>query len=349
MHYSRSIKAAIASTVFGAVTTVGMTAAMAQTELRLHTFVPPGHIIYTTILEPLAEQIAAESNGTLTLTLYPAMQLGGGAPELIRQAVEGTVDMAFSLPGYTSAQFPRTQMIELPSLRAEGMATTELMWDLLEGGYLDPEFDGLKVLALWAADDAGLYTRDKPIRSLDDVAGLLLRSPSAAQAGQIERMGGTPVAMPIPELYPQLERGVIDGALVPFTTILDFRMHEVANYFTITGPLFGRSQFTVDERGQLQQSFGRASGNHRPSDRRRAEPQGNTGLSGSGGRSDGFRAQRTRQGSDRVLRRGTGPHPRGSGTDLCGMGRGHVGAGHRWRSNAGCCRHHRQLSDAGRV
>ena len=245
MHYSRSIKAAIASTVFGAVTTVGMTAAMAQTELRLHTFVPPGHIIYTTILEPLAEQIAAESNGTLTLTLYPAMQLGGGAPELIRQAVEGTVDMDFSLPGYTSAQFPRTQMIELPSLRAEGMATTELMWDLLEGGYLDPEFDGLKVLALWAADDAGLYTRDKPIRSLDDVAGLLLRSPSAAQAGQIERMGGTPVAMPIPELYPQLERGVIDGALVPFTTILDFRMHEVANYFTITGPLFGRSQFTV--------------------------------------------------------------------------------------------------------
>ena len=245
MHYSRSIKAAIASTVFGAVTTVGMTAAMAQTELRLHTFVPPGHIIYTTILEPLAEQIAAESNGTLTLTLYPAMQLGGGAPELIRQAVEGTVDMAFSLPGYTSAQFPRTQMIELPSLRSDGMATTELMWDLLEGGYLDPEFDGLKVLALWAADDAGLYTRDKPIRSLDDVAGLLLRSPSAAQAGQIERMGGTPVAMPIPELYPQLERGVIDGALVPFTTILDFRMHEVANYFTITGPLFGRSQFTV--------------------------------------------------------------------------------------------------------
>lgn len=245
MHYSKSIKAAFASTVFGVFTTVGMTAAMAQTELRLHTFVPPGHIIYTTILEPLAEQIAAESNGTLTLTLYPSMQLGGGAPELIRQATEGTVDMAFSLPGYTSAQFPRTQMIELPSLREDGMATTELMWDLLEGGYLNPEFDGLKVLALWAADDAGLYTRDKPIRSLDDVAGMLLRSPSAAQAGQIERMGGTPVALPIPELYPQLERGVIDGALVPFTTILDFRMHEVANYFTITGPLFGRSQFTV--------------------------------------------------------------------------------------------------------
>lgn len=219
--------------------------AQAETELRLHTFVGPNHIIFTQILTPLAEQIAAETNGELKLTLYPSMQLGGAPPELIRQATDGTVDMVFSLPGYTSPVFPRTGMIELPGLSKDGVESTDLMWKLLEGGHLNPEFDGLKVLALWAADDAGLYTRDKPIRSMDDIKGMLLRSPSAAQAGQIEALGGTPVAMPITELYPQLERGVIDGAMVPFTTILDFRMHEVAKYFTITGPVFGRSQFTV--------------------------------------------------------------------------------------------------------
>jgi len=243
-----SMKSAATAVAFSLASTVGLmssTAALAETELRLHTFVPPSHIIFTKILEPMAAAIEAETNGEVTVTLYPSMQLGGGAPELIRQAVDGTVDMVFSLPGYTSPQFPRTQMIELPGLSTDGLATTELMWKLLEGGYLDPEYDGLKVLALWAADDAGLYTRDKPIRSLDDIAGMLLRTPSAAQARQIEKMGGTPVALPIPELYPQLERGVIDGAMVPFTTILDFRMHEVANYFTIAGPLFGRSQFVV--------------------------------------------------------------------------------------------------------
>lgn len=238
-------RAGIASAAIGVALAFGSTAASAQTELRLHTFVPPGHIIYSQIIEPLADQIAAETNGELTLTPYPSMQLGGKAPELMRQAQQGTVDMVFTLPGYTGAQFPRLQMIELPGLRADGMATTELMWDLHEGGHLGPEFDGLKVIALWAADDAGLYTRDKPIRSVEDVAGMLLRTPSAPQAAQIEKMGGTPVAMPIPQLYPQLERGVIDGAMVPFTTILDFRTHEVANYFTITGPLFGRSQFTI--------------------------------------------------------------------------------------------------------
>jgi TRAP-type transport system periplasmic protein len=253
-----SLRAATASLALSA----GLLAAgavAAQTELRLHTFVGPGHIIFTEILEPLAAAIEEETGGEVVLTLYPSMQLGGGAPELIRQAQEGTVDMAFSLPGYTSPVFPRTQMIELPGLSDDGVAATELMWELLDGGHLDPEFDGLKVLALWAADDAGIYTRDRPIREMEDIEGMILRSPSAAQATQIERLGGTPVAMPITELYPQLERGVIDGAMVPFTTILDFRMHEVANYYTITGPVFGRSQFTVV---MNEQSYNRLSEEH---------------------------------------------------------------------------------------
>jgi TRAP-type C4-dicarboxylate transport system substrate-binding protein len=242
-----NLRTAVAVAALGFTALFGLvpTTAEAQTELRLHTFVPPGHIIVREIIEPLAADIAEATDGELTLTIYPLMQLGGKAPDLIRQAQDGTVDMVFTLPGYTSPIFPRTQMIELPGLREDGTSTTELMWDLLEGGYFDPEYDGLKVVALWAADDAGLYTRDKPIRSPEDIAGMLLRTPSAAQARQIEVMGATPVAMPIPQLYPQLERGVIDGAMVPFTTILDFRMHEVANYFTITGPLFGRSQFLI--------------------------------------------------------------------------------------------------------
>jgi TRAP-type C4-dicarboxylate transport system substrate-binding protein len=58
-------------------------------------------------------------------------------------------------------------------------------------------------------------------------------------------MGATPIAMPITELYPGLERGVIDGAMVPFSVILDFRIGEVARTYTIAGPLFGRSSFLI--------------------------------------------------------------------------------------------------------
>ena len=58
-------------------------------------------------------------------------------------------------------------------------------------------------------------------------------------------MGAVPIAAPITEVYPGLERGTMDGAMVPFTTILDFRLGEVAKGYTIAGPIFGRSVFLV--------------------------------------------------------------------------------------------------------
>ena len=213
-------------------------------ELRLSTFVPPVHVIYREILVPWANEVAKATNGEVKVTLYPSMQLGGKAPELFRQAVDGVADIVFTLPGYTSPAFPRTQMIELPGLKPDGVAATNMMWDLLDP-FLLPEYQGVKVIALWGAEDAGLMTRGAAIRSLDDLKGKRMRAPSAAQAKQLEVMGAVPIAMPITEVYQSLERGVVDGAMLPFSTIPDFRLGEVAQGYTIAGPLFGRSSFLV--------------------------------------------------------------------------------------------------------
>ena len=230
----------------GLLAGVGSTQPVAAqtTELRLSTFVPPVHVIVRKMINPWVEALAKETNGELKVTVYPSMQLGGSPPGLYRQAVEGVVDLVFTLPGYTSPAFPRSQMIELPGLKPDGLAATNLMWDLMDP-YLLPEYEGVKVIALWGAEDAGLMTRSKPVRSMDDVKGMRMRSPSAAQAKQLERMGATPTAMPITQVYQGLERGVIEGAMVPFTTILDFRLGEVARNYTVAGPIFGRSLFLI--------------------------------------------------------------------------------------------------------
>lgn len=230
--------------ILGAAALAGAAVPSRAQELRLSTFVPPVHVIYREILIPWAQEVAKATNGEVKVTLYPSMQLGGKPPELFRQAVDGVVDVVFTLPGYTSPAFPRTQMIELPGLKPDGLAATNMMWDLLDP-YLMPEYEGTKVIALWGAEDAGLMTRSKPIRSLDDLRGMRMRAPSAAQAKQLEVMGAVPIAMPVTEVYQSLERGVIDGAMIPFSTIPDFRLGEVARSYTIAGPLFGRSSFLV--------------------------------------------------------------------------------------------------------
>jgi len=230
--------------ILGVVMLAGVATPSRAQELRLSTFVPPVHVIYREILIPWAQEVAKATNGEVKVTLYPSMQLGGKPPELFRQVKDGAVDLIFTLPGYTSPAFPRTQMIELPGLKPDGVAATNMMWDLLDP-YLLPEYEGTKVIALWGAEDAGLMTRGEPTRSLDDLKGKRMRAPSAAQAKQLEVMGAVPIAMPITEVYQSLERGVVDGAMLPFSTIVDFRLGEVARSITIAGPLFGRSSFLV--------------------------------------------------------------------------------------------------------
>jgi TRAP-type C4-dicarboxylate transport system substrate-binding protein len=231
----------------------------AAQELRLSTFVPPVHIIYREIITPWAADVAKATNGEVKVTLYPSMQLGGKPPELFRQAVDGVADIVFTLPGYTSPAFPRTGIIELPGLKEDGFAATDMMWDLLDP-YLLPEYKGTKVIAIWGAEDAGLMTRtSKAFRTMDDLKGLRLRAPSAAQAKQIQYMGAVPIAAPITEVYPGLERGTMDGAMVPFTTILDFRLGEVAKGFTISGPIFGRSVFLIAMNEKKYQSLSPAN------------------------------------------------------------------------------------------
>ncbi len=230
--------------VLSAAALSGATLTTQAAEIRLSTFVPPVHVIYREVIIPWAQEVSKATNGEVKVTLYPSMQLGGKPPELYRQVADGVIDATFTLPGYTSAAFPRTQVIELPGLKKDGIAATNMMWDILDP-YLLPEYKDVKIIALWGAEDAGLMSRGKTIQTLDDLKGMRMRAPSAQQAKQLEQMGAVPVAMPITQVYQSLERGVVDGAMLPFSTIIDFRLGEVAKSYTIPGPLFGRSSFLI--------------------------------------------------------------------------------------------------------
>lgn len=221
-------------------------AVLAQTpiELKMASFVPPTHSIWANVLMPWVKKVEDMSKGRLKIAGYPSMQLGGKAPELYRQMVQGIADIVFTLPGYTSADFPMMSLTELPGTATSAREGTERIWKRLEEGYFDKEFADAKVLMLWNADNAGILTRTRPVRKIEDVKGLRLRSPSAAQAAQIEHLGGVAVSLPVPQVYPGIERGTVDGAMIPVTTLLDFKLAEVVKYIMTEAPL-GRSPFLV--------------------------------------------------------------------------------------------------------
>ena len=97
---------------------------------------------------------------------------------------------------------------------------------------------------LWNSDSASLMSRAKPIRTLEDIKGMSIRTPSAAQSAQLEALGAIPIDMPANQIYNNLDRGVIDASMIPMSAALDFKLIEVTKYFTINAPL-GRSPFLV--------------------------------------------------------------------------------------------------------
>ncbi len=73
---------------------------------------------------------------------------------------------------------------------------------------------------LWNSDTARLMSRSKPIRTLDDLKGMKIRTPSAAQSAQLTALGAIPVDMPANQIYNNLDRGVIDASMIPMSAAL---------------------------------------------------------------------------------------------------------------------------------
>ncbi len=238
------LKGTVAAAATSGLSAPAVLAQGATVELKLSSFVPPMHSIWAGVLTPWVKEVASKSNGRLKISMYPSMQLGGKPPELYRQMVQGIADIVFTLPGYTSADFPMLSLTELPGAATDAHDGTNKLWDRMKQGFFDKELAAAKVLMLWNSDNAGLMTRAKQVRGPADVKGMRFRAPSEAQSKQIDFMGGTGVSMPVTAIYQSLERGTIDGTQIPMSAMIDFKLIEVVKYLTINTPL-GRSPFMV--------------------------------------------------------------------------------------------------------
>lgn len=92
------------------------------------------------------------------------------------------------------------------------------------------ELHGLKVLAVQGGLIPGIVTRQRPVRSLDDLKGLRLRAPTELLR-VLERLGADPVNMPMGEVYSAMAKGVIDGVIAPPDTFASLHFGEIAGYY----------------------------------------------------------------------------------------------------------------------
>jgi TRAP-type C4-dicarboxylate transport system substrate-binding protein len=177
------------------------------------------------MLRPWKNEIARSSGGSLTIEIHPNLN----PVAQYKFAADGKYDLSTGLTGYTSELFPRTGILELPGIAETAEEAVDKFWDAFP--LIEPEWKGVKLLALWTNHRNLLMFRGKPIRAIADLKGRKIRVPSKAKGDIIKPLGMTPVFIPITRVNQALRSGAIDGVLTSPSAIRYYKLNEVVTSY----------------------------------------------------------------------------------------------------------------------
>lgn len=212
-----------------AISGLATDAAMAQTEIKV---VAPWSSLnaFGKIEQPFwTEELQQRTDGALTAQLSNYSELGLSGEELLRLSTMGVFDVAHIVVGYSVSDDPVIEGIELAGL-IQDMGTAREAVDayrpVLETAL--KENHNLVYLGLYPNPSQVMYCRD-PIGGLDEFAGKKVRFYGSSMNDFIEAAGGTGVGVPLAEVVPSLQRGVVDCAFTGTLTGYSFKFPEVTS------------------------------------------------------------------------------------------------------------------------
>jgi TRAP-type mannitol/chloroaromatic compound transport system substrate-binding protein len=213
------------------------TSAQQVIKWRMTTSWPTGVPLYTEMAELFAKQVDALSAGRLKIQVLPG---GTIAPALeVTDAVsKGICEIGHLWPGYDIGRDPTTAIL---GGWAGGMESVPMLHWLYAGGganlwyeYRLAKFGVVAFPCGMRPTEVFLHSH-KPIRTLADLKGAKIRT-VGAWADILPKLGASVVSLPGNEVFPALERKVIDATewATPGENVIS-GFHEVAKYVIIPG------------------------------------------------------------------------------------------------------------------
>ena len=222
----------VALTVLGFCLTQSNGALAADTvRLRLHHFNSPLSAGHQKFLVPWAEAVKEASGGQLEIEIFPSLQLGGQQRDLVQQVRDGVVDLAYTSVGYTPGAFPTAEVFELPFVATSNAATAPAIQAFYDR-HMQRDFRAFHPLIFHTSVISALHTVGTPVRTPADLAGLKIRTPNRTLGDVFNLMGATTVAVPVPQLYESLQRGVIDGTTTAYAIASALKVTEITRFHT---------------------------------------------------------------------------------------------------------------------
>lgn len=209
MSISRRTLLAAAATLPLAAPTV--LRAQAAREFRLGILTPNGHPWNNAALR-VGEALKKESNGRLSVVVFPSGQLGNEAA-MLQQMQSGALDMGWIMAAELGSRVPTIAAITAPYVVDSTDKIAKLVRTPVALSLFDvlPRETGTVGLA-WGITGMRAVFSAKEISSVADIKGMKLRiNPTPAYRDFYQLLGAAPTPIPTPQVFDAMTNGQVDG------------------------------------------------------------------------------------------------------------------------------------------
>src|SRR6185437_5657925 len=217
------------ATALGAVATAAF--ADEPMQLRYGDPGPADASIHTDLVAPWAKKVNDESGGALNVKVYVGYSLVNMVNTLDR-VQNGVADFAFCILGPVSSQFPKTLVATLPFETRSAHEAGLALQRLYDKGIIKDEWTKVKPIAFGVFANLTYHTVLK-VTAIENLKGLKISVQGRIAGETLGNLGGTPISLPINEVYEALQRGTIDGSAIGWPAAVAFKLTDIAKHHVL--------------------------------------------------------------------------------------------------------------------
>lgn len=218
------------------------------TEIRLGHPFNEDHSLHEAAVK-FKEQVEAETNNAVKVTLFPNAVLGSHA-DLYEGIQIGSVDMTLIASSIVGSGYGPINLFDLPYLfkdreHAYAVADGEIGQEIKEEARKKL---GLKTIAHLESGMRQITNSKHTIRTPDDLNNLKLRIPdSPLNQATFEALGVDGAVMSLDEVYTSLQQGTVDGQDNPVSNVYTMGLYEVQPFLTLTEHQWSGTLFLAND------------------------------------------------------------------------------------------------------
>ena len=195
------------------------------------------------------ERVEAESNGNITVEIYPNASYGDDA-EMVAAVAMGALQMTLPSTGNMSPYDEKWGIFDVPFLFTSVKAAFNAV-DGEIGDYLSALLKGTGTICLGYTYNGvrSMTNNIRPINEPSDCKGIVFRiMDSAVFRVMFQCLGANPTPIAFSEVYTALQTGVVEGQENAASLTYAMKFHEVQKYYSLTEHVFSFLPIVTNEK-----------------------------------------------------------------------------------------------------